>query len=648
MATEPIDQGLTAGDEINLYAPRLPDGKENVAGADYGLPIRFYDDKPRGATVIVPALLGQEPKMTVFLNLNGVEKITSEQTETTTSDTTLYIPHDLLLPDRLNTLNYTARRLDSSEETYEPPLAIKYNKIRPGIEDKIKGDEGHSELRLILPQDVIDDGIDADRAAQGVQAYCMYPYCRAFDKISLRCNGHVLTRVVHPDEAPPTPSNEPTAIGILLDKAFFEAAGDNRQAAFDFSVEDDLTNTADPSSPWSKSIRVVIDLEGTRMAAPDMAEDPDDPNDAPDTIDRNKLGTRDLTTQVHVIEPVWKNGDTLRVKFTATPRTGTVVEHVVNETVIRLPFTHRLMIPNAKVIADSAATALYECVRNNAVIATSKIARAWVIQAPLITSVKNSFNVELENGGTVSDNKVMLSGSALAGVVLQIFDAGKLEEEVNVGANYKWQSSFISIAEGKHSFTVKEKTGNQFESEPWAIERLAFSINRTQMKLAGFSVRVDGWEKTGEDSIGNTEVRIPTGGVPPYEYAPADPSVVSVTAQGKVIGLKNGATPVYVTDQEGTILTYLVAVTNKFKLEIGRTAMRPLDAEQWMNSLGGVHSYSYVFLRDLLRTYLPPALDDYVWTCGTFGRFYAYIRPGYSLQSTTGQYLFIPWCLIPI
>ncbi|WP_240664949.1 hypothetical protein [Pseudomonas syringae] len=264
--------------------------------------------------------------------------------------------------------------------------------------------------------------------------------------------------------------------------------------------------------------------------------------------------------------------------------------------------------------------------------------------------MKNSFNVELENGGTVSDNKVVLSGSALAGVVLQVFNAGILKGEVTVGTNYKWQSTFIPIAEGQHRFTVEEKTGNQFKSEPWDIKRLEFSIDTTVMRLPGFSVLVteDGWEKTGEYSIGNTEIRNPIGGVPPYKIDPGDPSIVSVIDQGKMIGLKDGATPVYVTDQEGKILTYLAVVTNKFKLEISRTAMTPLDAEKWMNSLGGVHTYNSVFIRDILRIYLPPVRTDYVWCCVNFGGWNGYLRPNYSLNTVKQSHVWTAWCVVPI
>lgn len=67
---------------------------------------------------------------------------------------------------------------------------------------------------------------------------------------------------------------------------------------------------------------MVVDVKGNRLAAPDIAEDPDDPNDAPDTIDLNKLGSKDLTIQVHVLESVWVSSDIIRVTYTATPSAG--------------------------------------------------------------------------------------------------------------------------------------------------------------------------------------------------------------------------------------------------------------------------------------------------------------------------------------
>lgn len=117
------------------------------------------------------------------------------------------------------------------------------------------------------------------------------------------------------------------------------------------------------------------------------------------------------------------------------------------------------MIPNAKVIGDSVIAALYEQVREGVVNATSKVARPRVIVKPVILEVKNSSGADVQNGGTVSDNKVVLSGSALAGMVLRVFDGEAFIEEIQTGSNYKWQSKLLPIAVGQHSFTVKEKPG---------------------------------------------------------------------------------------------------------------------------------------------------------------------------------------------
>ncbi|VVN06271.1 Ig-like domain-containing protein [Pseudomonas fluorescens] len=649
MTNQPCFSATPDESVLVLYPPQLPDSNKSVAGADCGIGMQFYDLTPSGATVIIDSYLGQAPLDTVQLNLNGETNIASTQTQSTDDSVVLYIPKKKLRsdPGYLNQLTYTVVRGSSNEGTSEPPLTILYNAIRPGMDDQIAGDEGHSELELVLPQDLIDDGVDADRAAQGVQVYFSYPYCRAYDRILLNCNGHDVSREVHPDEAPATPTSVPTRLGLLLDKADLEAAGDHPQFAFSYTVSDQIGNGADLNSPWSAAIRVVVDLKGTRLAAPDIAEDPDDPHDAPDTIDLNKLGNKDLTIQVHVLESLWATNDTVRVKYTATPSSGPVVVHTVDEPVGRLPFVHRLMIPNAKVIGDSAVAVLYEQVRGGIVIATSKVARARVIVKPLILAVKNSSGGDVQNGGTVSDNKVVLSGSALAGVVLQLFDDGTYVEDIQVAANYKWQSKLIPIAVGQHSFIAKEKTGNQLESDPWRFQRLALSIDRTQMKLDGFSVKIPQWPKTGEDSIGNTGVRVPTGGVPPYDYASSDPLTAPVTAAGKVTGLKQGVATIYVTDQEGETVSYLVAVTNVFQLRISAEKLRADDAIAWMHTLGGMQVYNWTFIGDIRRVYFP-SIPEHVNACCLFGSSYVYMRPDTTFFGSPGRHVLTSWCLLPL
>lgn len=651
MNTETLEQPDSDNAVLVLYPPDPVDSNKSVVGADCGIAINYYDLTPMGAKVRVDPYDGQAPLDTVSLNLNRELNIASTQTQSTDDAVILYIPKNKLLSgaDIINELTYTVTRGSQNQGTSQPPLRVLYYHIRPGKENRIPGGPGHSEFKLILPPDVLDKGIDADRAEQGVHVCFEYTYCGAFNTIHLNCNGHDVFREVTADEAPLTPTAVPTRVCLTLTKADLEQVKDDPQAVFNFTVDDQIGNGADPDSPWSAPVLLTVDMQGVRLTAPDITEDPDDPNDAPETIDKNKLGAKDLTIQVHVLTPPWAIDDTICVKYIATPNSGgTPVEHSVEARVMRIPFMQKLMIPNPMVIADSVVRVSYEQVRGGAVIARSRVAVARVILAPVITAVKDLAGIVLENGGTVSHNKIILEGAGLAGAVLDIFDDSTFVEEVRTGADYKWKSTAISIAVGRHVFTAREKAGNQLVSEPWAIERLAFSIDRTQMKLNGFSVKVDGWPKTGEDSIGNTGVRAPIGGVPTYDYASSDPQTASVTAQGKVVGLKSGVATIYVTDREGSTLTYLAAVTNKFKLEISRTAMTPLDAEQWMNSLGGVHTYNGVFRNDILRTYLPPVRTEYIWTCATFGRWFGYLRPNYSINTVTSYYVWTAWCLVPI
>ncbi|WP_283184170.1 YVTN family beta-propeller repeat protein [Pseudomonas svalbardensis] len=381
MTTESPDTLAETSSDITvlvLYAPDVLGSTKPVVGGHCGVSIRIYDLSPMGARVKVDAYQGQAPNDTVALNLNGQPNIASTQTASTDDSVFLYIPKNLLRPEFVNRLTYTVTRGSQNMGTSTPPLEILYNAIRPGIEDRIHGDDGHSELELILPEDVLENGIDADRAAQGVQVCFSYPYCRAYDRIWLNCNGQDVYRDVTPAEAPATPSAEPTRICVTVDKAVFERAGDHPRFVFSYTVTDQVGNGPDTDSPWSVSLLVDVYLKSNRLVAPDLAEDPDDPSDDPKTIDLSKLGSKDLTVLVHAFAPLWQPNDIIRVKYTSTPSGGPAVPHSVEATVSRLPFTYKLMVPNAKVIADSVVRVIYEQVRGSVVMATSKTATAQV------------------------------------------------------------------------------------------------------------------------------------------------------------------------------------------------------------------------------------------------------------------------------
>ncbi|MEJ6815749.1 hypothetical protein PseuLF5_01865 [Pseudomonas sp. LF-5] len=367
---------------LALFPPHAPDATTPVVGAVYGVPKHVYDLKPMGLTIVVdPPQSGTLQEGDVIrLRLNGAD---TEATKTVlageeNSRHTLYLPKGLLLTDRVNTLVYTITRISENKGTSTPELTLLYNTIRPGIEDRSPGDSAHSELQLILPQDVLDDGIDADRAKQGVQVCFTYPYCRAYDQIRLNCNGQDVAHTVTAAEAPPIPSAEPTRVCVMVDEAVFLSAGDNPKFIFSYTVTDQLGNGPDTDSPYSGAVEVDVNLKETRLVAPDLAEDPDDPSDDPSTIDLDKLAGKDLTVLVHTFAPLWQPNDKIRVTYTASRPNETVVSHTLEAEVGRIPFTYKLMVPNAKVIAGSVVRAKYELLRNGNVFATSKNAVAEV------------------------------------------------------------------------------------------------------------------------------------------------------------------------------------------------------------------------------------------------------------------------------
>lgn len=368
---------------LALSPPRAPEATTPVVGAHYGVPKREYDLKPMGLTIDVdPPLAGTVDAGDVIrlvLNNASTEATKTIQPGEENAVHTLYLPKGLLRPNQLNTLVYTITRGSENRGTSTPELTLLYNAIRPGNQDRTPGDGAHSELQLILPQDVIDDGIDAERAKQGVQVCFAYPYCRAYDVIRLNCNGKDVVRTVTAAEAPASPSAEPTTICVMVGEDVFQQAGDNSKFVFSYTVTDQLGNGPDTDSPYSGTIEIDVHLKETRLVAPDLAEDPDDPSDDPSTIDLGKLGSKDLTVLVHAFAPTWQPNDKIRVTYTATKPDAPVVSHTVDADVGRIPFTYKLMVPNAKVIAGSVARAKYELIRDGNTFATSKTTTADVI-----------------------------------------------------------------------------------------------------------------------------------------------------------------------------------------------------------------------------------------------------------------------------
>ena len=214
--------------------------------------------------------------------------------------------------------------------------------------------------------------------------------------------------------------------------------------------------------------------------------------------------------------------------------------------------------------------------------------KALVALKPEITSVKDSKGVEIPDGHTTVDTTVKLAGTATANTKVEILDGATSKGQVDVDGNGIWTRDVTGLAVTSHSFTAK----GLYASNPVSTVRRVvvahpLAISQSQMNLKGFKlIQNYGWATPGE-VIGNTETRVPTGGVPPYIFTPENSTFASVSTDGKVTGLKNGSTNIIVSDASKNRVSYQVVVSNVYRLITSSSAMTPAEANTWALNQGG-------------------------------------------------------------
>ncbi|WLH13807.1 hypothetical protein PSH58_05490 [Pseudomonas hefeiensis] len=378
------DSSKTADSTILLYPPRLPGATEPVQGAKYGVPIHLYNPLPFGCEVLVEAYLGQQPNDTVSINLNGEEALASKQTQGVNDDVTLYIPHGKLLPGMVNRLTFTVTRPSANPETSYPPLEILYNSIRPGNQDRSPGEPGHSELVLLLP-DEIKNGVGPGFVSATV---CVeYPYCRAYDEIRLNCNGRDVFHKVDATQAPAPPNHgSATPTRICFDVTSADLV-DDPQFMFSFTVRDQLFNSPDLDNVWSAVQIVDVDKAGQRLPAPIPREVLSEAGDDPSLIELEKLGPNPLSLIILTSDPRFMPGDVIEATYTAKvmgqPEIVVPVTGIVEVDELGQKKACVLQIPNDKVFPDSTVHVSYRLLRGTTPVGSSRTAIATVVGAAL-------------------------------------------------------------------------------------------------------------------------------------------------------------------------------------------------------------------------------------------------------------------------
>ena len=372
-----------------LAPPFVQGATDSVIGARIGVPLAIYNLVPDGLGARVridPPLAGTvDPTDTIVLKLKGeVAPLDSKPVGNPDAPIEMRIPVGRLHSDRVNELYYEIFRNSQNFSSSTPMLEALFNMIRPGLKDVRPDIVGHSELGMTLP-DEIKNGVGPGFVS--AQVCFTYPYCRAYDTITLKCNGEIVTFEVGTNDAPQPPdpgSPAPTTVCFIVDRAFLDKAiRPSGKLDFSFTVTDQLLNTPDPDAVWSASQTVDEDLDGKRLQGVIYRERPNDPGDVSEIIDLELLGTNRLQVIVLTNDPRLLAGDVIDGTYTASaegkldvvvPLKGVVEADEFGQKKVLI-----LWVDNNKVIAGSTVKSMYAVLRNGTSIGQSVAAMARVV-----------------------------------------------------------------------------------------------------------------------------------------------------------------------------------------------------------------------------------------------------------------------------
>ncbi|KQV21961.1 hypothetical protein ASC74_16280 [Pseudomonas sp. Root329] len=407
----------------DLVSPVKPDGI-----AHGGIPKAIYDDEALGLECLVDPWTEMQLRSwnmaagdSVHLYCNGV-RVPKGHTVKPGEEhlrVYLYLPHGELRQG-VNPLQYVVSRA-SENSAPSRELLVLYH-LRP-VEN----------LNLVIPADVLKEGVSAARAAQGVEFGFTYANRRNHDRIEFllgdtgvsaaraaqgvefgftyanRRNhdriefllGDTQVRFDVPDGTAPITHTlftdtfqkagdnkgavaefyvvVPDGTAPITHTLFtdtFQKAGDNKGAVAEFYVVDQLGNRV--KSPEK---RLDIHLKRVELEQAILREIPTENNDDPAIVDLAKLNGGPLWALIHLVDTTWDVGDEIRLTFTALVNGSPVATHEQTLPITQVPGQFSWDIPNSKVIADSVVRVIYEQVRGGAVIATSRTATAQVTGA---------------------------------------------------------------------------------------------------------------------------------------------------------------------------------------------------------------------------------------------------------------------------
>ncbi|MFJ4193452.1 hypothetical protein [Pseudomonas sp. NPDC089534] len=153
-----------------------------------------------------------------------------------------------LLRNGINRLRLRVTRISQPVPETSQALVALFHTPRPGGE--VAGTGNNPNLLMTLPADVIANGVDAARAAQGVAVTLRYIHLRERDVITLSADSRETTHTVTAAQA---------AAGSVVITLFAEAFWqDNPRFQLKYRVTDQIGNTSGPLAVWSATTEIDV------------------------------------------------------------------------------------------------------------------------------------------------------------------------------------------------------------------------------------------------------------------------------------------------------------------------------------------------------------------------------------------------------
>jgi hypothetical protein len=266
-------------------------------------------------------------------------------------------------------------------------------------------------------------------------------------------------------------------------------------------------------------------------------------------------------------------------------------------------------------------------------LAKQFLVRTYAVSAvenvePTIDSIKGSpSNNEITEGSNTVETTVTLIGEAAKGQEVEVFDGKNSKGKKSAGPTGIWTMLLSNLERTEHSITVTALYGTGQTSAPRTFKVVQpLSVDTSVLKLDGLMVRsVACPYPNGVDAIGNTAVRQPSGGIPPYTYESSKTYIASVDTNGKVVGMGNGTAVITIRDSTDSQVSYNVSVSKIYDLDVFNSDM---DYAQYSSYLAsGVIGLKPEFRAVMQRCYNQPWFQwpwnaVTAWTGGGVGEVY--------------------------